>query len=138
MEQVRKLIFTRKSGVEENDIINTEKLLGAKFPNKYRELVKLVNHAEIDEWILYPIKDNKRIDKTFDNIVRNNKELDFRDLEEQYIFIGEDGTGDLIGYKINRDGNMEDIIYHLNHESQEVTPLFNDIEEMIKNLLKNE
>jgi hypothetical protein len=136
MEQVRKLIFTRKPGLEENDIINTEKLLGAKFPNKFRELVKLINHAEIDEWILYPIKDNKRIAKTFDDIIRNNKELDFRNMKERFIFIGEDVTGDLIGYKINNEGNMEETVYYLNHESQEVTLLFNDIEEMIKKSIK--
>ena len=40
----------------ESDIKLAEEKLGAIFPEQSKELFKLVNNAEIGEWILYPIK----------------------------------------------------------------------------------
>lgn len=34
-----------------------------------RDLIKLVNNAEIGEWILYPIKDNRNVTKTWDDML---------------------------------------------------------------------
>lgn len=138
VKEARKLINTRKPGVEEKDIENTEKLIGARFPYKYRELIKLVNNAEIEEWVLYPIKDSMRIAKTFDDVLRNNKVLDSSKNENRMIYIAEDGTGDLLGYKYNHEGKMEETIYLYNHETLEITPIYNDIEEMINHLLKTD
>ncbi|MBP2001384.1 hypothetical protein J2Z69_002427 [Paenibacillus shirakamiensis] len=135
MEQARELIITRKPGLEENDIIIAETLLKVQFPDKYRELVKLVNQAEIDEWIFYPIKDSKRIAKTSDDIVRNNTLVNYSNITEKMIWIGEDGTGDLIGYKMNENGHLNEEIYHFNHESQEIILVYDDIEDMIMELL---
>ncbi|EJQ13617.1 hypothetical protein IE3_02516 [Bacillus cereus BAG3X2-1] len=52
MREVREIIQTRKTGVDEIDIKETEEKLGAIFPEQYRDLFKLVNNAEIGEWIL--------------------------------------------------------------------------------------
>lgn len=136
MKELRNLIFTRKPGAEEKDIAHTEEQLGARFPDKFRELIQLVNQAEIDEWIIYPIKDSKRVVKTWDDFVRNNKESNYSDLKERMIFIAEDGTGDLLGFKIDPEGKMEETIYFLDHETEVITPLYDDIEQMITDLLK--
>lgn len=48
------------------------------------------------------------------------------------IYNGEDGTEDLLGYKNNIDGMMEEMKYLFNHENREVKPLYDDIEEMIR------
>lgn len=60
MKDVRDLIHTGKIGVDESDIKATEDKLGAVFPEQYKALFKLVNNAEIGEWILYPIKDHRK------------------------------------------------------------------------------
>ncbi|EEK94242.1 hypothetical protein SAMN04488576_101338 [Bacillus sp. cl25] len=56
MKEVREYIETKKQGVLELQIKETAEKLGAAFQNQYRDLIKLVNNAEIGEWILYPIK----------------------------------------------------------------------------------
>jgi cell wall assembly regulator SMI1 len=75
MKDVRDLIHTRKLGVDDSDIKAAEEKLGADFPDQYKELSKLVNNAEIGEWILYPIKDHRNSKKTWDDIVRQNTEV---------------------------------------------------------------
>lgn len=136
MKELQKLIFTRKPGAEEIDIACTEEQLGARFPDKFRELIQLVNQAEIDEWVIYPIIDSKRVAKTWDDIVRNNKESNYSGLEDRMIFIAEDGTGDLLCFKVGPEGKMEETIYYFDHETEEVTPLYDDIEQMITDLIQ--
>ncbi|MCF2946460.1 SMI1/KNR4 family protein [Paenibacillus tarimensis] len=130
MEQVRNLILTRKPGVKDEDINITEEMLGIRFPNKYKQLVNVVNQAEVGEWILFPIKDSQRIHKTFDDIVKNNKDTD---LPDEYIAFAEDGTGDLLCYRVS-DGAMGEQIYLWNHEEGSVEEIYKDIEEMIIDL----
>jgi len=127
MKEIKTLIPIRKPGVEEFDICKIEELLQALFPTKYRELIKLVNQAEIGEWILFPIKDSQRVQKTFDDIVRNNKETG---LPDGYIAFAEDGTGDLLCYRVI-DGVMDESIYLWNHEEENFEELYKDIEQMI-------
>lgn len=56
MNDVIHLIGTRKPGVTELEIKLAEELLDAVFPEQYKNLFKLSNNAEIDEWTLFPIK----------------------------------------------------------------------------------
>ena len=74
-------------------IKETEEKLGAAFPNQYRDLIKLVNNAEIGKWILYPIKDNRNVTKTWDDIVRQNIDMRDESIPENLIIIGDDGSG---------------------------------------------
>lgn len=53
MKDVIALIHTRKTGVNESDIKETEDKLGAVFPEQYKELFKLINNAEVGEWTLF-------------------------------------------------------------------------------------
>src|SRR4051794_37186057 len=101
MKNVRDLIHTRKIGVDELDIKAAEEQLGADFPEQYKELVKLVNNAELGEWILFPIKDHRNPKKTWDDIVRQNTEVREEDMSKDLIAIGDDGSGDKLCLKIS-------------------------------------
>ena len=118
MQNIIKLIETKKPGVDESDLKLVEEKLGVTFPEQYRELVKLVNSAEIGEWILYPIKTKINPKKTWDDVVRQNKEIRDERIPEDLILIGDDGTGDQICFK-KRNGKMEDTIYLWYHETAE-------------------
>lgn len=59
-------IQTGKPGVTDEDIKSAEEKLGAVFPEVYKEFYKLVNQAEIGEWILFPIKDPNHLRKSWD------------------------------------------------------------------------
>ncbi|MEW4154256.1 SMI1/KNR4 family protein [Bacillus thuringiensis] len=124
MKEVREYIETKKQGVLELQIKETEEKLGAAFQNQYRDLIKLVNNAEIGEWILYPIKDNRSVTKTWDDIVRQNIDMRDESIPENLIIIGDDGSGDKLCFKIN-NGKMDDKIYiwyHADDEMEEISP----------------
>lgn len=131
MEDVRKLIHTRKPGVTDLDIKSTEQKLDATFPEQYRELFKMVNNAEIGEWILFPIKDPKNSKKTWDDIVRQNQDERGEGLPLDLIAIGGDGTGDKLCLRII-DGKMEDKIYIWYHETQETEEIAPNLKQFIK------
>jgi hypothetical protein len=116
MQNVRNLIETKKSGVDESDIKLAEEKLGLIFPEQYKELFKLVNNAEIGEWILYPIKTQINPKKTWDDVVRQNKEVRDGRMSEDLIAIGDDGSGDILCFK-KMNGKMGDTIYLWNHET---------------------
>ncbi|WP_044339386.1 MULTISPECIES: SMI1/KNR4 family protein [Rossellomorea] len=136
-EDVRELIHTRKLGVAESDIKAAEDKLGAVFPEQYKELFKLVNNAEIGEWILYPIKDNRNPKKTCDDIVRQNAEVREDYMLEDLIAIGDDGSGDRLCLKV-KDGIMGDIIYLWYHEDGELEEYAPDLKEFIISISKEE
>ncbi|PGV59796.1 cell wall assembly protein [Bacillus cereus] len=130
MKEVRKIIQTRKTGVDEIGIKETEEKLGAIFPEQYRHLFKLVNNAEIGEWTLYPIKDNRNLKKTWDDIIRQNAESRDEDIPKNFIIIGDDGSGDKLCFKSN-NGIMGDIIYLWYHEGAEIEEYAPNLKEFI-------
>ncbi|OQR56951.1 SMI1/KNR4 family protein [Bacillus sp. CDB3] len=130
MKEVRGYIETKKQGVFELHIKETEEKLGAIFPAQYRDLFKLVNNAEIGEWILYPIKDNRNLVKTWDDIVRQNVELRDEHMSEDLIIIGDDGSGDKLCFKIN-NGIMDDEVYIWYHEDDEMEEIAQSLKEFI-------
>ncbi|MCT8140309.1 SMI1/KNR4 family protein [Anaerobacillus sp. CMMVII] len=93
MKDIRDLISIRKIGVDEVGIKEAEDKLGAVFPEEFKELFKLVNNAEIGEWILYPIKDHRNLKETWNDIVRQNTEVREEDMAKDLIAIGDDGSG---------------------------------------------
>jgi cell wall assembly regulator SMI1 len=130
MQNVRKLIETKKSGVDESDIKLAEEKLGLIFPEQYKELFKLVNNAEIGEWILYPIKTQINPKKTWDDVVRQNKEVRDERMSKDLIAIGDDGSGDILCFKkMNR--KMGDTIYLWNHETTELEEYAPSLKEFI-------
>ncbi|MBM7602693.1 cell wall assembly regulator SMI1 [Metabacillus crassostreae] len=137
MKDVRKLIHTRKLGVEESDINSTEEKLGAVFPEQYKELFKLVNHAEIGEWILYPIKDHRNTKKTWDDVVRQNTEVREENMSKDLIAIGDDGSGNKLCLKVN-NGIMGNEIYLWYHEDTELEEYAPDLKEFIISISEEE
>src|SRR4051812_24638683 len=130
MQNVRNLIETKKSGVDESDIKLAEEKLGLIFPDQYKELFKLVNNAEIGEWILYPIKTQINPKKTWDDVVRQNKEVRDERMSENLIAIGDDGSGDILCFK-KMNGKMGDTIYLWNHETTELEEYAPSLKEFI-------
>ena len=130
MKDIRDLIHTRKLGVDELDIKVAEDKLGAVFPEQYKELFKLVNNAEIGEWILYPIKDLRNPKKTWDDVVRQNIEVREEGMAKDLIAIGDDGSGDKLCLKIN-NGIMGDVIYLWYHETAEFEEYAPNLREFI-------
>ncbi|MDM5223622.1 SMI1/KNR4 family protein [Peribacillus sp. NJ11] len=129
MNDVIDLIDTRKPGVTDLDIKSAEEQLGVVFPKQYKELFKLSNNAQIDEWTLSPIKDSKNLKRTWDDIVRQNQDVRDEGMADDLISIGEDGTGDKLCFRIV-DTIMDSKIYIWYHETEELE----ELEELASNL----
>lgn len=137
MKDVRDLVHTRKSGVDEFDIKKAEEKLDAVFPEQYKELFKLVNNAEIGEWILYPIKDHRNPQKTWDDIVRQNTEVREEYMSKDLIVIGDDGSGDKLCLKVS-NGIMGNEIYLWYHEDAELEEYAPNLKEFIISISEEE
>ncbi|MBT2603232.1 SMI1/KNR4 family protein [Bacillus sp. ISL-53] len=130
MNDVIDLIDTRKPGVTDLDIKLAEEQLGVIFPKQYKELFKLSNNAQIDEWTLFPIKESKNLKRTWDDIVRQNQDVRDEGMAEDLISIGEDGTGDKLCFRIV-DTEMDGKIYIWYHETEELEELASNLKEFI-------
>jgi hypothetical protein len=130
MNDVIDLIDTRKPGVTDLDIKSAEEQLGVIFPKQYKELFKLSNNAQIDEWTLFPIKESKNLKRTWDDIVRQNQDVRDEGMAEDLISIGEDGTGDKLCFRIV-DTVMDGKIYIWYHETEELEELASNLKEFI-------
>ncbi|MEY9971984.1 hypothetical protein ABH966_002358 [Lysinibacillus sp. RC46] len=131
MKELRDLISTRKAGVTDFDIKSAEEKLGAVFPEQYKELFRLVNNAEIGEWTLFPIKDQKNPKKTWDDVVRQNQDAKDEEMSSDLIAIGDDGTGDKLCLQVI-NGKMNDEIYIWNHETAEIEEYTSNLKDFIK------
>lgn len=130
MNDVIDLIDTRKPGVTDLDIKSAEEQLGVIFPKQYKELFKLSNNAQIDEWTLFPIKEFKNLKRTWDDIVRQNQDVRDEGMAEDLISIGEGGTGDKLCFRIV-DTVMDGKIYIWYHETEELEELASNLKEFI-------
>ena len=130
MNDVINLVGTRKPGVTDLDIKSAEEQLGVVFPEQYKELFKLSNNAEIDEWTLFPIKESKNIKRTWDDIVRQNQDVRDEGMADNLISIGEDGTGDKLCFQIV-DTVIDGKIYIWYHETEELEELASNLKEFI-------
>ncbi|WP_262417545.1 SMI1/KNR4 family protein [Bacillus sp. YC2] len=57
----------------EEEFSAAEKSLGASFPKAYKRLLCKKNPAEIGEWIFFPIREQGRLQKTWDDVIRQNR-----------------------------------------------------------------
>lgn len=130
MHDIVELLDTKKPGVTDLDIKSAEERLEVLFPEQYKDLFKLSNQAQIDEWTLFPIKDPRNLKRTWDDIVRQNKDMRDEEMDENLISIGEDGTGDKLCYKIV-DKIVEDKIYIWYHETGELEEVASSLKEFI-------
>lgn len=113
MKQFAEKSTTRKKGISDSCLQETEKSLAITLDKHYKDLVTLVNAPEYGEWCFYPIKDKKNLKKTFDDVVRNTKLERVAGLAQDFIVIAENGTGNFLCMK---SGEAE--IYHKHHEQE--------------------
>ena len=131
MKELIDLIPTRKPGVTDFDIKSAEEKLGAVFPEQYKELFRLVNNAEIGEWTLFSLKDQKNPKKTWDDVVRQNQDAKVEEMSGDLVAIGDDGTGDKLCLQV-LNGRMQDKIYIWNHETTEIEEYTSNLKGFIK------
>jgi cell wall assembly regulator SMI1 len=130
MNDVIDLIDSRKPGVTDSDINLAEKEIEVAFPKQYKELFKLSNNAQIGEWTLFPIKDPKNVKRTWDDIVRQNKEVRDEGMANELISIGEDGTGDKLCFRVGNE-EVDNKVYIWDHETGEIEELASNLKEFI-------
>lgn len=137
MQEIIKLLETNKKGVEESAIRNTEQKLSIRFPDQYVQLFKLANAPEVGEWNLFPIKDPYNMKKTWDDVVRQNKEVLDGEIFENLIAIAENGTGDYLCLKVE-NGKADNPIFLWLHESEETEELASTLKDFIINSIQEE
>ena len=126
--------------LSEEQLIETEKEIGAKLPREYREAMKLNNGGEAtteeDDWEFYPIKDTsdrKRLSRTCNHIIKETLSCrDFGNFPENALAIANNGLGDQM-VLLKESGQFKDIIYLWLHETGEIQKLaasFNDIKKL--------
>lgn len=133
MEEFLFKIQSKKKGVSEELICNSEKKLGAKFPDQYRELIMVANKPEIGEWQFYPIKDPNNIKRTFDDVIRANLDINNRSQVYDLIFIAENGTGDQLCFKVQNNIMLEPV-FIWEHENGNLNKIAGNLKAFI---LKN-
>lgn len=126
MEQFAKRSATKKKGVTEECLQETEQLLAVVINEEYKALLKLVNAPEYGEWCFYPIKDKRNVKKTFDDVARNTQLKRAEGLPPQFFAIAENGTGNFLCMK-----SGESAIYHQDHEQESPEKVFSDVKEFI-------
>jgi len=123
--------------VEEKLILRAENLLNVKFPDSYR--IKMSNDnggaVEVGEDIfyLYPIyddSDRKRIGRTINSVVKETEYHRSNGLSKDVVAIGDNQGGDLLVFKINKSGHIDEKVFWIDHEVQELELVVNSFSEL--------
>ncbi|MCZ4247458.1 SMI1/KNR4 family protein [Bacillus amyloliquefaciens] len=116
----------------EEEFRAAEKSLRASFPKAYKRLLHKKNPAEIGEWIFFPIREQGRLQKTWDDVTRQNSVCREESMPDDMIVIADNGTGDKPCLK-KADGVMEETVYLWDHETAGVELYAAAIGELIEN-----
>lgn len=108
---------TNLPGLTPETIEAVERALGSRLPNGLREAWLHDNKFEVGEWFFYPIKDERFFKKTWDDIIRANREE--RQLPEGFITVAENGSGDELGF-LTSDVETIYIWWHETNELERV------------------
>lgn len=126
--------------LSEEQLAQTEKEIGVKFPHEYREAMKLDNGGEAstdeDDWEFYPIKDTsdkKRLSRTCNHIINETESCkDFGNFPNHAVAIASNGLGDQMVF-IKESGKFLNKVFLWLHESgelQEFAETFNEIKKL--------
>ena len=121
--------------VESKYIESCEDKLGLKFPEAYKQGMKVLNGGEIetseDLWILHPFfdtSDRKRIKRTSNHIIAETQSSKgCAGYPDGAITIGMNECGDLL-VLLPDETNLEDVVYRWDHETGETKILFSTAE----------
>ena len=124
--------------VEEKYILNTEKELCVRFPDSFRKRMMESNGEGVevkqDYFELHPFYDfsnKKRIKRTCNSTLHETKTARERyNLPENLIVIGNNGGGDILVYKLENDGSINNTVYWQNHETGELNFAANDFADL--------
>jgi hypothetical protein len=114
--------------VDEKYIENAETELGVKFPDSFRKKMMKLNGGGVevstDYFEIHPFydtSDRKRIKRTCNSILHETKTArEHYRLPENLIVIGNNGGGDVLVYKTEKDGSVKNTVYWLDHETEEL------------------
>ena len=126
--------------LSEEQLSQTEKELGGKLPQAYREAMKLSNGGEVttqhDDWELYPIKDasdRKRLSRTCNHILSETASCKgFGNFPGDAVAIAGNGLGDQM-VLIKESGQFLDSVFLWLHETgelQELAVTFNELKKL--------
>ncbi len=127
--------------LDEKYILEAENELGVEFPDSYKEKMLIENGGELDVefdcFDLFPFwdkSDKKRLARTCNSVVREtlNERTHYR-FPENLIAIGNNGGGDLLVFKIESNGKLENTLFWLDHENEELNFIANDFREVWMN-----
>lgn len=119
-------IETNLPGFTFETIEVVEQALGSRLPNGLREAWLHDNKFEVGEWFFYPIKDERFFNKTWDDIIRSNR--DERQLPEGFITVAQNGSGDELGFLTS---DVE-TIYIWWHETDELERVADSIDAFVE------
>lgn len=102
-------------GVSLLDLKRTEKVLGALFPNEYKELFLETNGAKFGDWTLFPIQTHEEPSLAID-IVKQNAANQLKNVPTDIICIGEKTNRDKLCYRV-RKRFMQEQIYLWNEKT---------------------
>ncbi|PET20611.1 SMI1/KNR4 family protein [Bacillus thuringiensis] len=102
-----------------------------------KEVREYIETKKQGVWMLYPIKDNRNVTKTWDDIVRQNIDIRDESMPENLIIIGDDGSGDKLCFKIN-NGKMDDEIYIWYHEDDEMEEISPSLKKFIMETIQED
>ncbi|MHC4637625.1 MAG: SMI1/KNR4 family protein [Planctomycetota bacterium] len=115
--------------VDEKYINMTEKKLGVKFPQAFRQKMMKDNGGEVetppDAWQLYPFfdtSDKKRLKRTCNDIVRETASAkEWTGFPDGAVAIGSNGGGDQLILLPGREaGLLQEAVFWWDHESGSV------------------
>ncbi|WP_214819882.1 MULTISPECIES: DUF2750 domain-containing protein [unclassified Exiguobacterium] len=118
---------TSLPGVSINQIEEVEATLNIRLPIDLREAWQYDNKFELGEWLFYPIRDERFLNKTWDDLIRANTS-NRPPLPAGFVTLANNGSGDELGYYHNQD----DSIYIWWHETDEVELVSESIEQLVK------
>ena len=126
--------------IKERLIEETEKKIGARFPDSFRRKMMIENGGEVDAasdtWNLHPFfdtSDKKHLGRTCNHILRetevSKKWLGF---PPNGLNLADNGTGNHLVFLISGD-KVDPEVYLWNHETGELTLVVNDFSELCPN-----
>ena len=116
--------------LSEEQLAQTEKELGARLPEEYREAMMADNGGEVsteeDDWEFYPIRDTsdrKRLSRTCNHIVKETESArGFGNFPENAIAIAGNGLGDQM-VLVREEASFKSTVYLWLHETGELREL---------------
>ena len=125
--------------LSEDELVKTEKELGAKLPDEYREAMKQDNGGEAstdeDHWELYCIKDTtdrKRLSRTCNHIISETESCkDYGNFPDNALAIASNGMGDQMVF-IKESGQYSNAVFLWFHETGKLEKLALTFDEIKK------